>query len=116
MRVLPGVPHELSLGQQPIVDIVAVLAAAPRVELEGTPCDSLPAQAAATRALSSEGRMTAVMLTALPILAFCSLFLVNPQFYLEVSDDPAFVPGFAGLIVLYLIGFFTIRRMVDLKV
>jgi hypothetical protein len=27
-----------------------------------------------------------------------------------------FVPGFAFLIVLYLIGFFTIRKMVDLKV
>ena len=68
------------------------------------------------RALSSEGRMTAVMLTALPILAFCALFMANPQFYLEVSDDPAFVPGFLGLIMLYLIGFFSIRRMVNLKV
>ena len=68
------------------------------------------------RALSSEGRMTAVMLTALPILAFSALFLLNPPFYLEVADDPAFVPGFACLVILYLIGFFTIRRMVDLKV
>ena len=68
------------------------------------------------RALSSEGRMTAIMLTALPILAFTALFIANPAFYLDVSDDPAFVPGFLGLIVLYLIGFFTIRRMVDLKV
>ena len=68
------------------------------------------------RALSSEGRMTAVMLTALPILAFAGLFIANPGFYLDVSDDPAFVPGFLGLIILYLVGFFTIRRMVDLKV
>lgn len=68
------------------------------------------------RALSSEGRMTAVMLTALPILAFAALFVSNPGFYLDVSDDPAFVPGFLGLIILYLVGFFTIRRMVDLKV
>ena len=68
------------------------------------------------RALSSEGRMTAVMLTALPILAFTVLFIVNPKFYLDVADDPAFIPGFMGLVVLYLIGFFTIRRMVDIKV
>ena len=68
------------------------------------------------RALSSEGRMTAIMLTALPILAFAGLFIANPAFYLDVSDDPAFVPGFLGLIMLYLIGYFTIRRMVDLKV
>lgn len=68
------------------------------------------------RALSSEGRMTAVMLTALPVLAFTGLFLLNPSFYLDVSDDPAFVPGFVGLIVLYVIGFVSIRRMVNLKV
>jgi tight adherence protein B len=68
------------------------------------------------RALSSEGRMTAAMLTGLPILAFTILFLANPKFYLDVADDPAFMPGYVGLLVLYLIGFFTIRRMIDLKV
>ena len=68
------------------------------------------------RALSSEGRMTAVMLTALPVLAFTGLFLGNPKFYLDVSDDPAFIPGFVGLIILYVVGFVTIRKMVDLKV
>lgn len=68
------------------------------------------------RALSSEGRMTGIMLTALPIFAFVMLFLFSPSFFLDVADDPMFVPGFAFLIVLYLIGFFTIRKMVDLKV
>ena len=68
------------------------------------------------RALSSEGRMTGTILTALPLLAFTALFLLNPAFYLDVAADPAFLPGFAGLILLYFIGFFTIRRMVDLKV
>ncbi len=68
------------------------------------------------RALSSEGRMTAIMLTALPILAFIALFLGNASFYLDVSDDPAFVPGFMVLIIMYMIGFITIRKMVDLKV
>lgn len=68
------------------------------------------------RALSSEGRMTAVILTALPILAFVGLFLANPVFYLDVATDPIFFIGFGGLILLYLVGFFTIRRMIDLKV
>ncbi|HJT40078.1 MAG TPA: type II secretion system F family protein [Sphingobium sp.] len=68
------------------------------------------------RALSSEGRMTAVMLTALPILAFVGLFMVNPGFYLDVAQDSMFIYGFSGLITLYIIGFITIRRMVDLKV
>ena len=68
------------------------------------------------RALSSEGRMTAVMLTALPILTFVFLFLFNPPFYLDVADDPLFVPGFVMLGVLYVIGFVMIRRLVNLKV
>jgi len=68
------------------------------------------------RALSSEGRMTGIMLTVLPVFAFTVLFIANPKFYLDVSDDPAFIPGFVGILVMYLIGFITIRRMVDLKV
>lgn len=68
------------------------------------------------RALSSEGRMTAIMLTVLPLFAFAMLFLFNPEFYLDVADDPAFLPGFITLIVMYVVGFISIRKMVDLKV
>jgi tight adherence protein B len=68
------------------------------------------------RALSSEGRMTGAMLTGLPILAFTLLFIGNPRFYLDVADDPAFLPGYVGLLTLYVIGFVSIRRMIDLKV
>ena len=68
------------------------------------------------RALSSEGRMTAAMLTGLPILAFTLLFVANPKFYLDVADDPAFLPGYVALATLYAIGFYSIRRLIDLKV
>src|SRR4029079_11031697 len=68
------------------------------------------------RALSSEGRMTAVMLTVLPILTFTVLFMFNARFFLDVANDPMFVPGFTILIILYIIGFIWIRKLVDLKV
>jgi len=68
------------------------------------------------RALSSEGRMTAVILTVLPIFTFTMLFVMNARFFLDVANDPWFMPGFIMLIILYLIGFFTIRKMIDLKV
>jgi tight adherence protein B len=68
------------------------------------------------RALSSEGRMTATMLTILPIFSFVMLFMFKPRFFLDVAGDPWFVPGFTFLIVLYVIGFFVMRRMIDLKV
>jgi len=68
------------------------------------------------RALSSEGRMTSAMLTGLPVLTFAMLFIGNPGFYLEVADDPAFIGGYVVLLTLYAIGFYSIRRMIDLKV
>lgn len=68
------------------------------------------------RALSSEGRLTGLMLTVLPLFTFVFLFIVNAAFFLDVANDPWFVPGFAVLIGLYLIGIYSIRRMVNLKV
>ena len=68
------------------------------------------------RALSSEGRMTGWLLTALPVLAFCGLLLVNPGFYFDVAGDPIFMIGFPGLLLLYTIGFVWIRKLVDIEV
>jgi len=68
------------------------------------------------RALSSEGRMTGVMLTVLPVFTFVMLFILSPGFFLDVANDPIFVPGFIVLVAMYLAGFFMIRKMVDLKV
>jgi tight adherence protein B len=68
------------------------------------------------RALSSEGRMTAWMLTVLPILTLLSMFAVAPAFYFDVAQDPIFIIGFSSLILLYGIGVYVIRRLVDLKV
>jgi tight adherence protein B len=68
------------------------------------------------RALSSEGRMTALILTVLPITTFVVLFILNASFFLDVANDPWFVPGFALLGILYAIGFVWIRKLINLKV
>ena len=68
------------------------------------------------RALSSEGRMSAWMLTALPLFTMIAVFLMNPAFYLGIATDPIFVYGFPSLIGLYLVGILMIRKMIDLKV
>jgi len=68
------------------------------------------------RALSSEGRMSAWMLSLMPVLTFLSLFLINPAFYLDVARDPLFSTTFIALLGLYAIGVFWIRNMVNLKV
>ncbi|MCM8557958.1 type II secretion system F family protein [Sphingomicrobium sediminis] len=68
------------------------------------------------RALSSEGRMTAVMLSLLPLLALTIVFIGNPAFFLEVADDAAFVPSFGVLVLMWVIGIMWIRKLIDLKV
>lgn len=68
------------------------------------------------RSLSSEGRMTGWLLTALPIFTFVMLFLSNPRFYLDVARDPIFYIGFPLMIGWYLVGVIAIRKMVNLKV
>lgn len=68
------------------------------------------------RALSSEGRMTGWLLSALPVLAFVILFTMNPAFYLDAASDPIFYIGFPLLIGWYFVGVFAIRRLIDLKV
>jgi len=68
------------------------------------------------RALSSEGRMTGWMLTALPILTFIGVFMINPGFYFDVAGDPIFFIGFPLLLTWYCIGVISIRKMVNLKV
>src|SRR5690606_36436175 len=68
------------------------------------------------RALSSEGRMTGLMLTGLPIFTFVLVFLLNPPFYLDVAADPIFYIGFPLLLVWYVVGVIAIRKLVNIKV
>ena len=68
------------------------------------------------RALSSEGRMTGLMLTGLPIFTFVLVFLLNPGFYLDVAADPIFYIGFPLLLVWYVVGVIAIRKLVNIKV
>lgn len=68
------------------------------------------------RALSSEGRMTGWILSVLPVITFTGMFFVNPRFYLDVARDSIFMIGLPSLILLYFIGVFWIRKLVDIKV
>lgn len=68
------------------------------------------------RSLSSEGRMTGWMLTVLPLVTFIGMFMVNPGFYINVARDPIFLIGFPSLMLLYFIGVFWIRHLVNIKV
>lgn len=68
------------------------------------------------RALSSEGKMTGGLLTILPILTFVVMFATNPSFYLDVADDPIFMPGVIAVIIWYGIGILLMRKMISIEV
>lgn len=67
------------------------------------------------RALSSEGRASAAVLTALPILMIGSFFIFLPQFYTSKFSDPIFWPVATVAFVVFLIGQVMIRRIVNIK-
>jgi tight adherence protein B len=68
------------------------------------------------RALASEGKMTGIVLSALPVVTFAFAFISTPQFYLEVVDDPLFVPMVLGVLTLYGVGIMLMRRIIAIEV
>lgn len=68
------------------------------------------------RALASEGKMTGGLLTILPILTFVVMFATQPSFYLDVADDPLFMPGVVAVLVMYVLGVLLMRRMISIEV
>ena len=65
------------------------------------------------RALSSEGKVSAIMLTLFPLVMFGILLLVAPKYYGEVWGDPLILPVFAGFGLWALFGDFIMYRMVS---
>ena len=68
------------------------------------------------RALASEGKMTGMMLSALPVFTFTMTFLGTPSFYLDVADDPWFLPGILLVLTMYTCGILLMRKIVAIKV
>ena len=67
------------------------------------------------KALSSEGRTSAMMLSVLPLVVISTLLLLRPAFYSSKFSDPIFWPSVACILVLYLIGWGIIHRIVNFK-
>ncbi len=68
------------------------------------------------RALASEGKMTGMMLSGLPIFAFLVTFAGTPAFYLDVVGDPWFLPGCVIIFTMYVLGITIMRRIIAIEV
>jgi tight adherence protein B len=68
------------------------------------------------RAISAEGRLSAVFLTAMPFALFGVVTLLRPDYYMSVRDHPLIMPLLAIALMLLLVGNVVIYRMVNFKV
>jgi tight adherence protein B len=64
------------------------------------------------KALSAEGRITAVLVSAVPLVISLALNLLSPTYYGDVADDPLYVPFLATGAVLTVINTIILRRLV----
>jgi tight adherence protein B len=67
------------------------------------------------RALSSEGRLSAWFLSAMPFVLVGIILLIHPAYFLDVRDHPLFMPAIGFGLLLLLIGNFVMYRMVNFK-
>jgi tight adherence protein B len=68
------------------------------------------------RAVTAEGRVSAIIIGVLPMAFAAIMLLLNPDFFLSVKDDPLFWPLLAVGGMLMLMGQFVIYKMVNFKV
>lgn len=71
---------------------------------------------AAVRVLSAEGRLSAQVLTALPIVVAFVINLVNPEFMKVLWTDAAGPRLVGGAILLMLVGYYWMRRIVKIRI
>lgn len=67
------------------------------------------------KAVSSEGRLTAVFLSFLPVAIFGFTSLSSPGYFGGVSDDPLFVPMVGAILTLTLANFLVLRKLVNFR-
>ena len=67
------------------------------------------------KAASSEGRASAMILTAAPFRALGLIVMISPKFYGDVIDEPMVKYGLAGLGFWIFLGNLIMRRMIDMR-
>jgi len=68
------------------------------------------------RAVTAEGRSSAVLIGCLPMVFAAFMVFMRPDFFADVIDDPLFWPMVAGGVALMITGQIIIYKMVNFKV
>ena len=64
------------------------------------------------KALSAEGRLTAMIVSVVPLVIYFSLNALSPTYYGDVADDPLYTPFLATGVVLTVMNAIVLRRLV----
>jgi len=68
------------------------------------------------QALTGEGRLSGIVLMALPVVLFFAVYYLNPEYMMLLFTDPMGKKLLAGAIFLQLVGALVIRKIVNIKV
>ncbi len=68
------------------------------------------------QALTGEGRLSGIVLLALPPLLFMATYYLNPNYSVMLFTDPMGQQMLIGAIILQLLGALVIRKIVNIKV
>ena len=68
------------------------------------------------RVYSAQGRMTGYLLAALPIIVGVLIYAMNQEYMSILFEEPIGRAMIAFAIFLQLVGFFFIRRIVDIEI
>ncbi len=67
------------------------------------------------KALASEGKASAVLLSALPVGMIGMIFTTQPTYYTDKMSDPLFMPIAVLVVILYFGGWIMIQRIINFK-
>lgn len=68
------------------------------------------------KAISAEGRISAIILSCLPVVMFGATSVMSPNYYSGVYDDPAFMPMATMIVVMTIANALILRKLVNFHV
>ncbi len=68
------------------------------------------------QALTGEGRLSGIVLLALPPVLFMAVYYLNPEYVMPLFTDPMGRQMLAGAIVMQLLGAIVIKKIISIKV
>ena len=67
------------------------------------------------KAVSAEGRLSAAILSVVPVIIFVGLNVMSPSYYGDIADEPLAKPLVVSVVGLVILNAFILRRLVAIR-